>query len=52
MPTIDLINTEITPLSAIMGGTQTFATLPALFDSLGMSGKPSVVQVEQFINVC
>jgi hypothetical protein len=52
MPTINLVNTEIEPLSAIMGGTQTFATLPALFNSLGMSSKPAVVQVQQFINVC
>jgi hypothetical protein len=52
MPTINLVNQEIEPLSAIMGGTQTFATLPALFNSLGMSSKPAVVQVQQFINVC
>lgn len=52
MPTVNMLNENIVPLSAMMGGTQTFATLPQLFDSLGMSKSPSVVQVEDFLNVC
>lgn len=52
-PVLDVINKPIDPLTDITGRPQTLATLPDLLDKLsGGRGKPSVKQIQAFLQVC